>query len=129
MKSTSFSGALPGTPVAEEPAATKRVPGARTLEPTPARPLRPAPAESGNQPIELIAIGVSTGGPQALATLLSALPETMTQAVLIVQHMADGFLEGLAQWLDSQCALPVGVGGGGKRLQPGTVTLPPAAST
>jgi chemotaxis response regulator CheB len=77
------------------------------------------------QQVDLIAIGVSTGGPQALATLLSALPGTMTQAVLVVQHMADGFLEGLAQWLDSQCALPVGVGEGGKRLQPGTVTLAP----
>ncbi|MDX6228560.1 MAG: two-component system, chemotaxis family, protein-glutamate methylesterase/glutaminase [Frankiales bacterium] len=125
LKSTPLSGVLPGTATAEEPATVKRVPAVRTVEPAAPRTLRPAPIEPGSRPIDLIAIGVSTGGPQALATLLSALPETMTQAVLIVQHMADGFLEGLAQWLDSQCALPVGVGEGGKRLQPGTVTLAP----
>ncbi|MDX6210348.1 MAG: two-component system, chemotaxis family, protein-glutamate methylesterase/glutaminase [Frankiales bacterium] len=112
LKATTLSGsALPAAPPVEEPV-VPRAPAARTVA-------------SGHHPIDLIAIGVSTGGPQALATLLSALPETMTQAVLIVQHMADGFLEGLAQWLDSQCALPVGVGEGGKRLQPGTVTLAP----
>jgi two-component system chemotaxis response regulator CheB len=101
------------------------VPQARTVDSAPASRLRRTAPEPALQPIDLIAIGVSTGGPQALATLLSALPPTMTQAVLVVQHMADGFLEGLAQWLDSQCALPVGVGEGGKRLQPGTVTLAP----
>ena len=100
------------------------VPAARTVEPAKATKPTAAPVD-GHRPVELIAIGVSTGGPQALATLLGALPETLTQAVLVVQHMADGFLEGLAQWLDSQCALPVSVGEGGKRLQPGRVTLAP----
>ncbi|MDX6207581.1 MAG: two-component system, chemotaxis family, protein-glutamate methylesterase/glutaminase [Frankiales bacterium] len=125
LKSTALSGAaLPAAPV-EEPVAVQRAPATRAAEPAANRPPRAVPAEPGQQQIDLIAIGVSTGGPQALASLLSALPETLTQAVLIVQHMADGFLEGLAQWLDSQCALPVGVGEGGKRLQPGTVTLAP----
>jgi two-component system chemotaxis response regulator CheB len=108
-------------PAAPEQVTPQRGPAARLVEALPPRATRP---DVGNR-IDLIAIGVSTGGPQALATLLSALPETMTQAVLIVQHMADGFLEGLAQWLDSQCALPVTVGEGGRRLQPGTVTLAP----
>jgi two-component system chemotaxis response regulator CheB len=126
LKPTTLSGsALPAAaPPVEEPV-LPRAAAARTVEPAAPRSPRPAPVGPGQHPIDLIAIGVSTGGPQALATLLSALPETMTQAVLIVQHMADGFLEGLAQWLDSQCALPVGVGEGGKRLQPGTVTLAP----
>jgi two-component system chemotaxis response regulator CheB len=126
LKSTSLSGPTPPpTTSAEEPVALQRVPAARAVEPAVSRPLRAVPAEPVSRPVDLIAIGVSTGGPQALAGLLSALPETLTQAVLIVQHMADGFLEGLAQWLDSQCALPVGIGEGGKRLQPGTVTLAP----
>ncbi|BEP14345.1 chemotaxis-specific protein-glutamate methyltransferase CheB [Acidothermaceae bacterium B102] len=114
LKTTSLSGVIrPSEPHHAV------VPAARTVEPA-----KPAPVD-GHRPVELIAIGVSTGGPQALATLLGALPETLTQAVLVVQHMADGFLEGLAQWLDSQCSLPVSVGEGGKRLQPGRVTLAP----
>jgi two-component system chemotaxis response regulator CheB len=126
LKSTSLSGStLPAITPVEEPVVVQRVPAARVVEPAVTRPLRAVPAEPVSTPVDLIAIGVSTGGPQALAGLLSALPDTMTQAVLIVQHMADGFLEGLAQWLDSQCALPVGIGEGGKRLQPGTVTLAP----
>ncbi|MFL6139882.1 MAG: chemotaxis-specific protein-glutamate methyltransferase CheB [Frankiaceae bacterium] len=94
--------------------------------PLPERPVR-APAEPGDgrRGYELIAVGVSTGGPQALSVLLGQLPADLAQAVVVVQHMADGFLEGLAAWLDSQCALPVRVGASGKRLQPGTVTVAP----
>ena len=117
LKTTSLSGVIrPSEPHHAV------VPAARTVEPA---NRTTAASVDGPRPVELIAIGVSTGGPQALATLLGALPETLTQAVLVVQHMADGFLEGLAQWLDSQCALPVSVGEGGKRLQPGRVTLAP----
>jgi len=74
----------------------------------------------------VLAIGASTGGPQALATLLSELPDNLETAVVVVQHMADGFIEGLATWLDGICALPVSVGANGRRLQPGTVTIAPS---
>lgn len=77
--------------------------------------------------VDLVAIGASTGGPQALAHLLGALPGDFTPAVVVVQHMADGFIEGLATWLDGLCALPVGVATSGIRLQPGTVTIAPSA--
>jgi two-component system chemotaxis response regulator CheB len=77
--------------------------------------------------VDLVAIGASTGGPQALAHLLGALPADFTPAVVVVQHMADGFIEGLATWLDGLCALPVGVATSGIRLQPGTVTIAPSA--
>ena len=77
--------------------------------------------------VDLVAIGASTGGPQALAHLLGALPADFTPAVVVVQHMADGFIEGLATWLDGLCALPVGVATSGVRLQPGTVTIAPSA--
>jgi chemotaxis response regulator CheB len=40
--------------------------------------------------------------------------------------MADGFIEGLAAWLDSTCALPVTVGANGRRLEPGSVTIAPS---
>ena len=75
----------------------------------------------------LVAVGASTGGPHALLTLLRDLPADLPQAVLVVQHMADGFLDGLASWLDSLVALPVAVAAGGAgRLLPGTVTLAPS---
>ena len=77
--------------------------------------------------IDLIAIGASTGGPQALAHLLGALPADFGPAVVVVQHMADGFIEGLANWLDELCALPVGVAKPGARLLPGTVMIAPSA--
>lgn len=77
-------------------------------------------------PVQVLAIGASTGGPQALAQLLPLLPVDLKPAVLVVQHMAEGFIEGLAGWLDGLCALPVHVGASGKRLVPGTVTIAPS---
>ncbi|MEA2130903.1 MAG: two-component system, chemotaxis family, protein-glutamate methylesterase/glutaminase [Solirubrobacteraceae bacterium] len=75
--------------------------------------------------IDLIAIGVSTGGPQALVHLLGSLPPDLRQAVVVVQHMADGFLQGLADWLGTQCVLPVVLGQKGHKLEPGQVTIAP----
>jgi two-component system chemotaxis response regulator CheB len=88
-------------------------------------PVQSGPSRSGSE-VSVIAIGASTGGPQALLTLLGALPADLTQAVLVVQHMAEGFIPGLAQWLDGLVPLPVVVGGSGRRLQPGTVTIAPS---
>ena len=83
----------------------------------------PVPARPG---VKLVAIGASTGGPQALHALLRELPPDLDQAVLVVQHMAEGFIPGLASWLDQLVPLPVVVGASGRRLQPGTVTIAPS---
>jgi two-component system, chemotaxis family, protein-glutamate methylesterase/glutaminase len=76
--------------------------------------------------VEILVIGASTGGPQALASLLGNLPEQTTTSVVVVQHMADGFMEGLAEWLNQICPLPVTLGVSGKRLAPGSVTIAPS---
>jgi two-component system chemotaxis response regulator CheB len=76
--------------------------------------------------VDILAIGASTGGPQALATLLADLPVETTSSIVVVQHMADGFMEGLAAWLDDVCPLPVILGVNGKRMAPGTVTVAPS---
>lgn len=95
---------------------------ARAVAASPAgRIAAPAPRD-----VRIIAIGASTGGPQALSLVLAELPADLDAAVVVVQHMADGFIEGLASWLDGLCPLPVGVGGHGRRLQPGTVTVAPS---
>lgn len=84
---------------------------------------RPVPLRQG--PL-VVAIGASTGGPPALATILAELPADLPAAVLVIQHMAEGFVEGLARWLDGVCAAPVVVAVDGERLQPGQVYLAPA---
>jgi two-component system chemotaxis response regulator CheB len=85
----------------------------------------PGPDQASTS-VTLLAIGASTGGPQALLTVLSTLPADLTQAVLVVQHMAEGFIPGLAAWLDGLVALPVLVGQSGRRLAAGTVTIAPS---
>jgi two-component system chemotaxis response regulator CheB len=94
------------------------------------RPLTTAPhpgeANAGRGKVRLVAIGASTGGPQALLTLLSQLPADLDQAVLVVQHMAEGFIPGLASWLDGLVPMPVVVGESGRRLAPGTITIAPS---
>ena len=86
----------------------------------------PGEPRSGPGTVRLVAVGASTGGPQALRALLEGLPGDLAQAVLVVQHMAPGFIPGLASWLDSLVPLPVGVGESGRRLLPGTVTIAPS---
>lgn len=74
----------------------------------------------------VVALGASTGGPPALATILGDLPRDFPAAVLAVQHMAEGFVEGLARWLDEVCPLKVVVAADGERVAAGTVYLAPA---
>ncbi|HUR51765.1 MAG TPA: chemotaxis-specific protein-glutamate methyltransferase CheB [Mycobacteriales bacterium] len=78
--------------------------------------------------VKLIAIGASTGGPQALHTVLRSLPADLEQAVLVVQHMAEGFIPGLVAWLDQLVPLPVVQGQSGHRLKHGVITVAPSGS-
>jgi two-component system chemotaxis response regulator CheB len=54
-----------------------------------------------------IGICASTGGPQALASLLADIPATFAIPILVVQHISAGFVESFARWLDSEVPLPV----------------------
>ncbi len=55
----------------------------------------------------VIGICASTGGPHALATILTALPESFAIPILVVQHITPGFTEGLVRWLAESVPLPV----------------------
>ncbi len=79
-----------------------------------------APAFSG-----IIVIGASTGGPQALKEILSHLPAGFPASIVCVQHMSQGFLQGLVEWLAVDCALPITFAETGKKPQGGTVYFPP----
>ena len=75
-------------------------------------PAREPQAGSGER-ATAIGIVASTGGPQGLATILRELPEGFAVPVLVVQHIAAGFAEGLAHWLDSTVPLPVAMASDG----------------
>ncbi len=70
---------------------------------------------------KMIAIASSTGGPKALSIILSELPENLPCSVVIAQHMTDGFVPGLAEWLDSVSKLTVKEGVDLEALTRGTV--------
>ena len=74
---------------------------------------------------DLVVIGASLGGPRALATLLRGLPADFAAPIAVVQHIADGFTEGLAAWLASESRLDVREARDGEALRPGRVVLAP----
>lgn len=89
-------------------------------------PTLPEPDRAHPTGVRVVVIGASTGGPPALATILADLPADLPVPLLVVQHMADGFVEGLASWLDGLSPLPVVMAAHGRRLTPGMVHLAPA---
>lgn len=64
-------------------------------------------ASSPNKKFEIIAIGTSVGGPQALRAILSTLPHNFPIPIVIVQHMTQGFIHGFAKWLNNSISLNV----------------------
>lgn len=70
------------------------------------RPLE-IPRNPRREPIQLVAMAASTGGPAALAEVLSRLPEYFPVPILIVQHITPGFGQGFAAWLNQQTPLRV----------------------
>jgi two-component system chemotaxis response regulator CheB len=91
-----------------------------------AAPPRPAPApgrKSGGQRIDILAIGISTGGPNALVEVVPHLPEDFAVPVVIVQHMPPLFTRLLAERLNSLSRLVVQEAEAGRKLEPGQVWI------
>ncbi len=76
-------------------------------------------------PIDLVAIGASTGGPPALQTILAQLPEDFPAAICVVQHMPPKFTRYFAQRLNDSCRLAVKEAEEGDAPQPGQVLVAP----
>jgi two-component system, chemotaxis family, protein-glutamate methylesterase/glutaminase len=74
---------------------------------------------------KVLAIAASTGGPAAVQTVLRGLSTGFPLPILVVQHIARGFVPALAEWLNNTLSLPVGVAQQGERLHPGRVYLAP----
>ncbi len=75
----------------------------------------------------VIGICASTGGPQALASVLSRVPAAFPIPILVVQHIAAGFVEGFARWLDSEVPLEVQLAAAGVRPGRGILIAPEGA--
>ncbi len=73
----------------------------------------------------IVAIGTSTGGPPVLRTILSQVPRDIAVPIVIVQHIAPGFLPGLIDWLSKDTGFPVHIASHCERLLPGHVYMAP----
>jgi two-component system, chemotaxis family, protein-glutamate methylesterase/glutaminase len=88
---------------------------------------RPAPRspKDATRRVEVVAIGTSTGGPNALAEVFAKLPKDFPVPIVMVQHMPPMFTRLLAERLSAQFALPVKEGVSGAALQPGQAWIAP----
>ena len=75
--------------------------------------------------IRVVTIGASTGGPQALHTILTQLPANFPVPIICTQHISEGFLQGFIDWLAPACKLPVKVAQINEQPLPGTVYFAP----
>ena len=103
-----------------------------SLKPSPSHPaVRPVPPKltpvlaRAHQRVDIVAIGVSTGGPNALMELIPALPANFPVPIVIVQHMPRLFTGILAERLASQSAIQVREGKAGMLLEPAHAWLAP----
>ena len=100
-----------------------------SAQPTPARraPVRPAapPVKIRRGQFQVVAIASSTGGPVALAQVLTTLPAGFPYPVVVVQHMPGTFTPAFASRLDQQCAVKVKEAHDGDVLAPGEVLIAP----
>ena len=106
-------------------AAASARPSPQSAPPPPPREVQ-SPSESGRfRRSRVVVIGVSTGGPAALGHVLPRLPRDTSLAVIVVQHMPQGFTEALARRLASLCAVRVREAVTGDRPEPGLVLVAP----
>lgn len=87
-----------------------------------------APARIGGDDgaARVFAIAASTGGPQALAAILSRLPAGFPCPILVAQHISDGFAAGFAKWLSGTCKIPARLAQEGESIMPGVIYVSPS---
>lgn len=74
---------------------------------------------------EIVVIGASTGGPQAINEVLAQLPADFPLPIICVQHICAGFLQGFIDWLVTSCKLHIEIAQPGHVPKPGTIYFPP----
>ncbi len=96
-----------------------------TVNRTPPPPVVASERSASPRRLEFLAIGISTGGPAALAEMLPKLPANFPLPILIVQHMPPIFTKSLAEDLNSKCRLKIREAQGGETPKPGEVYFAP----
>ena len=84
-----------------------------------------ATTECASGRLSLVAIGGSTGAPPVLQSILSHLPANFPVPIVIVQHIARGFTDGLADWMNTASSLNVRIAKQNDFMEPGHVYLAP----
>jgi len=112
---------------ASQPLTISRAAPVRIDRPAPAvtPPTASAPAAAPFGRCQVVAIAASTGGPNALTTVLSQLPADLGVPVLVVQHMPPVFTRSLAESISRKSPLPVYEAQDGQPLVPGQILLAP----
>jgi two-component system chemotaxis response regulator CheB len=121
--SPSSSSRLGRSPASEAPRTGSRPPSGPIATRAPSTTFSPRSARAGA--IEVLVIGASTGGPNALAALLRDLPAKLPVPVVIVQHMPPVFTKMLAERLTATTSMPVDEATHGQSLVPGRALLAP----
>lgn len=78
-----------------------------------------------NGHFEIVAIGTSLGGPQALKMILSKIPKQFPIPIVVVQHMTTGYMSGFVHWLDANISIPIKEAMHDEVLKPGVVYFAP----
>ncbi|GIF43673.1 protein-glutamate methylesterase/protein-glutamine glutaminase [Actinoplanes xinjiangensis] len=117
------AGLRPAGPAPLRPGSPPGAPGRPGAGPP--APARPAVKRSPGGKIDILAIGSSTGGPDALTKVLLGLPADLPVPIVITQHMPPVFTKMFAERLDRSTPLKVVEAGEGMELTPGTVYIAP----
>ena len=100
-------------------------PGPQQTPPAAAKIATQSPSSVSASPVEIVAVGISTGGPQVLGKVIPQLPADLPVPVVIVQHMPASFIGAMVASLDDKSRIRVVEGQDGMPLESGTVYLAP----
>ncbi len=86
--------------------------------------VKPVSLIKSNTP-EIVGIGASTGGPSVVMQILKSIPSDYKPGILVVQHMASGFIKGFSDWLGAACKVKVSLAKDGEKIEGGQVLVAP----
>ena len=75
--------------------------------------------------VDVLALGVSTGGPEALTMLIPSLTDSFPVPIVVVLHISKGFLKSLVEWMQKSTTLVICIGRHGEELLPGRLYFAP----
>ncbi len=86
---------------------------------------KPAPSIKEFSKKKVVAIGISSGGPSVLRTIFSKITEKFPFPILVVQHITEGFMEGLVNWVSHKTMIPIHVATENETILPGHIYFAP----